>query len=129
MEERCFPHKMIPTPDTSPEGCRVGNPRSKERNMLRSIWWWAQGCSEHCQSPSALPKSRDLGPGRGACLLAPVPWETEIWDMSLPIISFTSSKVMSCRPIVEKLGSCSSGSGLIFTVASSDGNEAGSHKL
>lgn len=86
------PHKVIPTPGTSPEGHRVGNPRSKDRNVLRSTWWWTQGCSEHCQSPSDLPKSRESGPGRGACLLAPVPWETEIWDMSLPIISFTEKQ-------------------------------------
>lgn len=68
------------------------NPRSKKRNMLRSTWWWTHGCREHCQSPSDLPKSRESGPGRGACLLAPVPWETEIWDMSLPIISFTEKQ-------------------------------------
>lgn len=71
---------------------RVGNPRSKERNMMRSTWWWTRGCREHCQSPSDLPKSRESGPGRGACLLPPVPWETETWDMSLPIISFTEKQ-------------------------------------
>lgn len=84
---------VIPTPGASPEGRRVGNPRSKDRNMLRSIWWWwMQGCSKHCQSPSDLPKSKESGPGRGASRLTPVPWETEIWDMSLPIISFTEKQ-------------------------------------
>ena len=87
-----FPTFGDPNSWLHPEGCRVGNPRSKERNMLRSTWWWTQGCSEQCQSPSDLPKSRELGPGRGVCLLAPVPWETEIWDMSLPITSFTEKQ-------------------------------------
>lgn len=56
------------------------------------MWWCMQGCSKHCQSPSDLPKSRESGPERGDCLLTPVPWETEIWDMSLPIISFTEKQ-------------------------------------
>lgn len=86
------PHTVTPTPGASPDGHRVGNPRSKERNMLRSTWWWTQGCSELCQRPSDLPISRESGPGRGACLLNPVPWETEIGDMSLPIISFTEKQ-------------------------------------
>ena len=43
-----FPTYGDPNSWLHPEGRRVGNPRSKERNMLRSTWWWTQGCSEHC---------------------------------------------------------------------------------
>lgn len=43
------------------------------------------------------------------------------WDMSLPIISFTSSNVMSCRPMERKVGSLSSGSCLMFSLSPSEG--------
>lgn len=42
------------------------------------------------------------------------------WDMSLSMISFTSSSVMSCKPMERKVGSLSSGSCLIFSLSPSD---------
>lgn len=46
------------------------------------------------------------------------------WDMSLPMISFTSSSVMSCRPM-RKVGSLSSGSCLMFSLSPSEGKGPG----
>lgn len=43
------------------------------------------------------------------------------WDMSLPMISFTSSSVMSCRPMERNVGSLSSGSCLMFSLSPSEG--------
>lgn len=43
------------------------------------------------------------------------------WDMSLPMISFTSSNVMSCRPMERKLGSLSSGSCFMLSLSPSEG--------
>lgn len=37
--------------------------------------------------------------------------------MSLPMISFTSSSVMSCKPMVRKVGSLSSGSCLMLNLS------------
>lgn len=94
----------------STQGLRWRNeafPENAESNSGHWSWWpqsWKlkiqrreahwdvavdKRLQRHCYSPSDLPKSRDLGPGRGASWLTPGPWETEIWDISLPIISFT----------------------------------------
>lgn len=55
---------VIPTPGASPEGRRVGNPRSKDRNMLRSIR--CGGCKVAASTVRArqiflIPRSRDRG--------------------------------------------------------------------
>lgn len=50
------------------------------------------------------------------------PWLLGDWDMSLPMISFTSSSVMSCRPMERKVGSLSSGSSLMSSLSPSEGN-------
>lgn len=89
--EECHSLQMLsPTLGTSPEGEKSWKLEVQMRNMLRS--WWTQGCSKHCQSRSDLPQSRDSGPRWGASLLILGPWETETWDISLPIISFTEKE-------------------------------------
>lgn len=44
-----------------------------------------------------------------------------VWDMSLPMISLTSSSVMSWRPMERKVGSLSSGSCLMSGLSPSEG--------